>query len=98
MSDTGATPEQIEAAVDDYLAYWHLEDETVVRSKVNIILKHLIPPGYAIIGPVELAALRRVLEVITGVKAVVGPYLTATNVADMADDIDLLSALIGEPT
>jgi hypothetical protein len=81
MSDTGATPEQIEAAMSRF------RDD---RENWMCYMSALVPPDHRIIGPDDLAALRRVIG---DVRVIPDRAFFGCDTTD--EDIARLDALLG---
>jgi hypothetical protein len=65
MSDTGATPEQIEAAVCRRWPTWLTDARAdtahsvdLARARFTHSAHFLVPPGYAIVDPEQIASIR----------------------------------------
>lgn len=71
---------------------WETENQATKDAwiaETRAAAEHMIPPGYALIEPVQIAALRRVLA---------DPTVRSRKLTYLYDDLDTLAALIGETT
>jgi len=83
---TGATEDQIEAAIESRLRWVFAVDDTsglprMYAREVHLIAPHLVPPGSAIIGPDALAAIAAVVQRERVDRKLIGPSLSDEQLA-----------------
>lgn len=89
---TGATAEQIEAAIESRLRWVFAVDDTAgidtrarhqYESQVKLVAPHLVPEGHAIVGPDVLDAIAGVVARERVDRALIGASLTDAELATL---------------